>query len=166
MKSKELEDLLKELNIETTGLSDSETKQIYDLLERKLPAFAKKDQPLTHAKNVSHKIDTGDALPINSRKYRIAHSERPIIRDLIEDMLKKKLIEPSRSPWSSPIVLVRKKDGTIRFCCDYRKLNAVTIKDVYALPRIDDALASLNGNKFFSGLDCFQSYCSINICIW
>ena len=73
-------------------------------------------------------------------------------------MLKKKLIEPSRSPWSSPIVLVRKKDGTIRFCCDYRKLNAVTIKDVYALPRIDDALASLNGNKFFSGLDCFQSY--------
>jgi hypothetical protein len=157
-RSQEFDKLIKELHIDISNLSAGEIKQIYDLLERKAEVFAKKDQPLTHIKDVTHKIDTGKEQPISSRKYRVAHNERPIIQELITDMLKKKLIEPSRSPWSSPIVLVRKKDGSIRFCCDYRRLNSLTIKDVYALPRIDDALASLNGNKFFSGLDCFQAY--------
>ena len=65
------------------------------------------------------------------------------------------------SPWSSPIVLVPKKDGTIRFCVDYRKLNFVTKKDSYALPRIDEALALLNGNLYFSSLDCNAGYFQI-----
>ena len=76
-------------------------------------------------------------------------------------MLKNKVIEPSKSPWAFPIVLVPKKDGTIRFCVDYRKLNAITVKDSYALPRIDDALATLSGNKFFTSLDLAQGYYQI-----
>jgi hypothetical protein len=76
-------------------------------------------------------------------------------------MLRTKVIEPSRSPWSSPVVLVPKKDGSIRFCVDYRRLNDVTIKDKYALPRIDDALASLSGNKYFKSLDLSQGYLQI-----
>jgi hypothetical protein len=70
-------------------LSAGELKQIYDLLERKAEVFAKKDQPLTHIKDVTHKIDTGKEQPISSRKYRVAHNERPIIQELITDMLKK-----------------------------------------------------------------------------
>ena len=64
-------------------------------------------------------------------------------------MLRATVIEPSRSPWSSPVVLVPKKDGSIRFCVDYRRLNDVNkyVKDKYALPRIDDALTSLSGNE-------------------
>ena len=78
-------------------------------------------------------------------------------------MLRNKVIEPSKSPWASPIVLIPKKDCTLRFCVDYRKLNEVTVKDSYALPRIDDALATLNGNKYFSSLDLNAGYWQIPI---
>ena len=76
-------------------------------------------------------------------------------------MLDKGVIRPSTLSCGSPIVLVPKKDGSIRFCVDYRKLNAITVKDSYALPRIDDALASLSGNKYFSSLDLAAGYFQI-----
>ena len=71
----------------------------------------------------------------------------------VDDMLKRRLIEESSSPWSSPVVLVLKKDGTTRFCVDYRKLNSATVKDAYPLPRIDDSLGQLSGAKYYSTLD-------------
>ena len=120
------------LSIDFSEMTKEERRQVKKLIENKEKVFVKKDQPLTKALNIEHVIDTGEDLPISSRKYRTTHKERPIIKELIQDMLKNKLIEPSKSPWSSPIVLVRKKDYSIRFCVDYRKLNAVTIKDAYA----------------------------------
>jgi hypothetical protein len=68
-------------------------------------------------------------------------------------MIAKGVIEPSNSPWSSPIVLVTKKDGSTRFCVDYRKLNEVTVKDAYPIPRVDDCLDALAGAKWFSTMD-------------
>ena len=68
-------------------------------------------------------------------------------------MLEDDIIEPSNSPWSSPVVLVKKKDGTHRFCADYRKLNILAVKHAYPLPRIDDALSRLEKNKFYSIMD-------------
>ena len=76
-------------------------------------------------------------------------------------MLQQGVIKPSKSPWGSPIVLVAKKDGTTRFCVDYRKLNSITKKDVYPLPRIDDTLDTLAHNKFFSTLDLASGYWQI-----
>ena len=73
-------------------------------------------------------------------------------------MLKKGVIEPSSSPWTSPIVSVKKKDGSTRFCADYRKLNEVTVKDSYPLPRIDDCLDALAGCRWFSTLDLCSGY--------
>mgnify|MGYP002474891603 FL=1 len=73
------------------------------------------------------------------------------------------IIRPSNSPWSSPILLVQKKDGTKRFCVDYHKLNSVTKKDVYPIPRIEDVLERLNGMKNFTTLDLVQSYYQIAV---
>ena len=78
-------------------------------------------------------------------------------------MQEKDVIEPSASPWASPIVLVRKKDGSTRFCVDYRKLNSVSRKDAYPLPRIDDTLDTLAGAQWFSTLDLISGYWQVEV---
>ena len=82
---------------------------------------------------------------------------------MIEDMLSRGVIQSSSSPWSSPIVLVPKKDGSVRFCIDYRRLNGVTRKDVYPLPRIDDILDTLGTSQYFSSLDLCAGYWQIEL---
>ena len=150
-----------EVKIDEAYLTTEQLQIVRDLLESKAKVFASKNAAPGKALNVSHTIDTGTNAPVHQPKYRTSHQDRPIIASHVKDMLEKKIIEPSRSPWSSPIVLVPKKDGTIRFCVDYRKLNFVTKKDSYALPRIDEALALLNGNLYFSSLDCNAGYFQI-----
>jgi hypothetical protein len=73
-------------------------------------------------------------------------------------MIDNGLIRPSDSPWTSPVVLVKKKNGKLRFCVDYRKLNAITKKDAYPLPRIDEMLNALSGSQWFSTLDLASGY--------
>jgi hypothetical protein len=78
-------------------------------------------------------------------------------------MLKAGLIEPATSEWESPVVLITKKDGSIRLCVEYRKINALTLKDSYALPRMDECLDSLGDAIVFSTLDCNSRYWQIPI---
>ena len=78
--------------------------------------------------------------------------------DEVEKMLQGGTIEPAEGPWASPVMLVKKKDGSMRFCMDYRRLNDVTVKDAYPLPRIDDSLDTLAGSRWFSTMDLVSGY--------
>ena len=111
---------------------------------------------------VDHHIPT-TGTPISSQPYRAGPQAREQIDTEIQRMLKMDVIEPATSPWSSPIVLIPKPDGSIRFCIDYRKLNAVTDKDSYSLPRIDDCLDSLGDARYFSTLDANCGYRQIGV---
>ena len=112
---------------------------------------------------VTHRINTGESQPLKQAARRLPFSKRQESDKEVQRMLKQGIIEPSCSPWSSPIVLVRKKDGSLRFCIDYRKLNSVTKKDSYPLPRIDDSLDALGGAKWFSTLDLASGYWQVKM---
>ena len=88
---------------------------------------------------------------------------RSKVQKLLADMRRDGVIKQSSSPWASPIVLVRKKDGTLRFCVDYHKLNEVTRKDAYPLPRIDDTLSTLAGSRWFTTLDLLSGYWQVEV---
>ena len=105
-----------------------------------------------------HEIETGSAAPVKQPLRRLPHHRFAVVRNLLDDMVSADIIRESNSPWASPIVLVRKKDGSTRFCVDYRKLNKVTRKDAFHLPRIDQVLDSLGDATVFSTLD-LQSGC-------
>ena len=88
---------------------------------------------------------------------------RSKVVELIDDMTDKGIVQPSTSAWASPIVLVPKRDGSLRFCVDYRKLNAITKKDVYPLPRIDDILNTFGKSRYFTMLDLASGYWQIEM---
>ncbi|KAG5889429.1 hypothetical protein JTB14_032762 [Gonioctena quinquepunctata] len=112
---------------------------------------------------VQHKIDTGGARPIRQSARRLPLAKKEEADKIVSDMGKDGVIEPSDSPWSSPVVLVKKKDGSTRFCVDYRQLNNVTKKDSYPLPRIDDTLDTLAGSTIFSTLDLKSGYWQVEL---
>ena len=113
--------------------------------------------------DVQHAILTGEHQPISQPPHRLPPAYHQTVGKELEDMLEKKIIRPSASPWTSPIVLVKKKDGSLRFCVDYRKLNALTKRDSYPLPRIDDTLDTLADARIFSALDLASGYWQIGI---
>lgn len=110
---------------------------------------------------VKHKINTGDAEPIKLRPYRASPATQAILQQEVSKLLKHGVVEESCSPWSAPVVLVKKKDGTHRFCVDFRRLNSVTIKDSHPLPRVDDTLDRLAGANIFSTIDLTAGYWQI-----
>ena len=109
------------------------------------------------------RIDTGTHEPIKRRPYRTPLKQRKMVDLAIDEMMQAGIIERSNSPWGFPIVLVEKKDGTKRFCVDFRALNRVTKKYARALPVIDDILASLGSAKYFSKLDLKSGYWQVEL---
>ena len=125
--------------------------------------FALDPSELGTTQLVTHSIDTGTHPPIKQPVRRTPFALREKVDQLIEEMLEQKVIEPSSSPWASPIVLVQKKDGGVRFCVDYRKLNRITKLDEFPLPRIDDTLDRLAGACYFSTLDLASGYWQVEM---
>jgi hypothetical protein len=101
--------------------------------------------------------------PVSMAPYRISASELAELKKQLEDLLDKKFIRPSVSPWGAPVLLVKKKDGSMRLCIDYRQLNKVTIRNRYPLPRIDDLMDQLVSARVFSKIDLRSGYHQIKV---
>jgi hypothetical protein len=156
-------ELLAEIDVGEHNTPADEKALCVDMIGKHLNVFARSKRDLGRVKMVQFSIDTGDAPPIRAGLRRMSPPQREIVETQIVEMLEDGIIEPSYGPWSSPIVLVRKKNGDMRFCIDYRKLNAVTLPDCYPMPLILDALDSLGGAKYFSTLDCQSGYWQIEV---
>ena len=105
-----------------------------------------------------HDIKLNDNTPISQKPYRTPFAKEKVINESIQKMLEMKVVEHSDSDWSSPIVLVKKSNGSERFCVNYRKLNDVIIKDRFPTPSIESKLNKLYGCTFFTSLDCTSGY--------
>ena len=147
------------INFET--FSDDEVKSIVQLFIKYEELFNINKNAYGAAKQITHRIETITNKTISQPPHRPSPLERLIMREMTDEMLANKVIQPSTSPWSSPVVLVKKKDGKPRFCIDFRKLNQITKRDAYPIPRIEDCLSSLGGNSFFSSFDLFSGYWQI-----
>ena len=151
------------LQREKRGLDKPEMKQLETLMEEFSDVFAVKPEEHGSTEPTTQVINTKDHLPVKQYPRHMPFALRSKVEEMINQMLQQNVIKPSKCPWASPIVLVSKKDGSTRFCVDYRKLNARTKKDVYPLPRIDDTLDLLATNEFFSTLDLASGYWQIKM---
>ena len=109
------------------------------------------------------RINTGTSPPIRLPPYRLLHAYRATVKAELEQMEQDGVIERSSSEWAFPIVLVKKKDGTLRMCVDYRRLNAVAVADAYPMPRVDDLIDSLGKAKYITTLDLARGYWQVPV---
>ena len=144
-------------------LTEEEKEQLFALCIEYIDLFATGSDDFGRTTALRHKINTENSAPIRQQARRIPPFHKDEVKKLLDDMLRKEIVTPSQSPWASPVVLVRKKDGSTRFCVDYRKVNAVTRKDAYPLPRIDTTLDTLAGSKSFSTLDLLSGYWQVEV---
>ena len=155
--------LLELLDRSSEHLNSNQREDVAALLTEFADVFAASADDLGRTGVVKHRINTGNASPIKQAARRLPMHQKLEAEREVKKMLDRGVIEPSSSPWCSPIVLVKKKDGSTRFCVDFRRVNQVTSKDAFPLPRIQDALESLSGSRWFSTLDLQSGYWQVEM---
>ena len=151
-------------NVVIGELNETQKQQMEALLQKYAHLFANKKEELGRTNVVKHAIYTEEVPPIRQKFYRTSQKEQEHIDQEIQEMLYHKIIRPStNSEWASPVILVPKKNGKLRFCVDYRQLNRITKKDNYPLPRIDEILDSLGKAKWFTSLDLASGYWQVEM---
>lgn len=145
------------------AVTDEEKQRLLDLLDRYKHCFASSLKELGCTNVTEMNIELNSQRPVVYRPYRLSHHEREKVRGMVDDMLEAGIVRQSASEYASPILLVRKKDGTMRMCIDYRMLNSVTIKERYPMPIIEDEIARLSGQACFITLDLASGYYQVPI---
>ena len=146
------------MKVKNEWLTESEVQNFQEFINSYLDVFAFSYDDLGTCTVGKHAIHTTVEKPIYMRPYRRSLKEAKEIEEEVKAMLEAKIIRPSKSPWSFPVLMVPKKDGSRRFCIDYRALNKVTVKDAFPIPRIDDILDKSKDGFWFSGLDLKSGY--------
>ena len=147
-----------------THLTNKEKEELKTLLASYQDVFSKDGFDMGRTSIVQHEIPLMEGTqPIKQKPYRYGPNQEKEIEQQVQKLLRKDLIEPGSGAWRSPVVLARKKDGTWRFCVDYRKLNSVTQRDVYPIPRIDESLDALGGSQWFTTLDLLTGYWQVEL---
>ncbi len=136
---------------------------LQDLLRRNADVFSKHSMDYGHTTTVQHEIPLIDPKPFRLPYRKIPPSQYQEVRKAISHMEDAGVIRPSKSPYASPIVVVLKKDGSLRICVDYRKLNSCSTRDAFPLPRIEEALEALGQARFFSTLDLISGYWQVEV---
>eukprot|EP00794_Sanderia_malayensis_P020882 gene20882-22932_t len=142
-------------------LPDDSKSAISSLISNFTDIFAQNPKKPTLVSNMQHRIITDDVQPVNRKPYRIPHAWYKKTKQQISEMLKNDIIRPSSSPWNAPVILVKKKDGSMRFVCDFWGLNDITKKDSYPLPHIRDVLDKMHGTEYWTTLDAASAYWSM-----
>ncbi|GJX12525.1 putative reverse transcriptase domain-containing protein [Tanacetum coccineum] len=143
-----------------------EKKSVEDvpIVNEFLDVFPEELPGIPPERQVEFRIDLiPGATPIAKAPYRLALSEMKELMSQLQELLDKGFIRPSSSPWGAPILFVKKKDGSMRMCIDYRELNKVTVKNVYPLPRIDDLFDQIQGARWFSKIDLRSGYHQLKV---
>ena len=151
-----LQDQVDAVNL--SALSAEEREEACLLLGKYASVFSSHDGDLGCTNLIAHEIPLLDDTPIRQRYRRIPPSEYEVVKEHISQLLDAQVIRESCSPFASPIVLVKKKDGSLRLCVDYRQLNSRTRKDAFPLPRIEESLDALTGARWFSTMDLASGY--------
>nr|GFA41886.1 putative reverse transcriptase domain-containing protein [Tanacetum cinerariifolium] len=154
-------------NITTKEAKDkSEGMRLKDVpIARDFPKFFPEDLPgIPPARPVEFQIDlVPGAVPVARVHYRLAPSEMKELAEQLQDLSDKGFIRPNSSPWGAPVFFVKKKDRSFRMCIDYRKLNKLTVKNRYPLPRIDDLFDQLKGSSVYSKIDLRSGYHQLRV---
>lgn len=150
-------------NFSDSPLSPEWKERITAKLNSIPEVFAKHDLDFGRTDKVTHRIKLSDETPFKQRPRPIHPQDVDAVRTHLQELLESGVIRESESPFASPIVVVRKKNGSVRLCIDYRKLNLQTIKDAYALPKLEDAFTALSGSEWFSVLDLKSGYYQIEM---
>ncbi len=156
-------EVINTLMADVDNLSSSELHQLNTLLNDYVDVISLYEGDLGRTDLVQHSIDTQGAAPVKQPPRRLPFHRRGEVKQLLDKMLEQGIIEPAQGPWSSPIVLVPKKDGSTRFCVDFRKVNSLTRKDAHPLPRIDESLDALSGAQWFTTIDLASGYWQVDM---
>ena len=140
-------------------IGEGDFEKLWDVLNRNADVFSKHKADIGCYNFVEHEIELEEgAVPHREGARRMTPHKSEACRAEIKMLLEYDMIEPSKLPWARGVVMAKKKGGQLRFCCDFRYLNAVTIKDAYPIPRIDESLSKLGDAKFFTTLDLGSAF--------